>query len=177
MDNKKRRILILVLVFLGVFLYAGLQYLSYPQWLKVKQTVQEITGRQNHLSSLEESSRLSSTFAAKISELKTETAALRKKIPGEPDKLALMKALYAIAENNGVKPESLNFEAVQQQNGFHFMPVLLTCSATPENINKLLNGFVKRQDYILVLDSLNTERKGMETTARIRLLVYYYPDK
>lgn len=174
MKKYKTQILILISVLLLGGLYVYFQFLLFPKLDVLKSQSSYLKERQMYLMKLEDSSKILPNLEKQIVNLNAEVSALDEKIPKEMDKPEIMLILYNMAKNNELKPQSIEYEAIEDEVIYYKLGLNFSCSGSIENIYLFIEQVLKQKKYIFALDSINISFGEEETSAKIRLVSYTY---
>ncbi len=170
--KPKKSIIILIVLILGGGLYVYAHYFLMPQWQLLKQTSSLYAERQAYLERLENNDL--AVLEKQVAELSLKESDLRNSLPPEIDKPDILLTVYNLAKDNGVSPQTLDYEPIKDEAGFFSMGMTFTCTGPLEKVFALVEQLRKETKYILIVDSMNLAEREGDYAVTMRLVAHLY---
>ena len=152
MKQKNQIRILIALILIGGF-YAYFEYLLMPQWQVLKHTSALFEERKAYLERLENTDLTS--LEQKVTELTLEEVNLRNSLPKTLDKPDIMLTIYNLAKINGISPQTLTYEPIQDEGQFYTMGMNFACTGPLENVFALVEQFRQGPKYVFTLDTID----------------------
>lgn len=171
MDKQKieKIILVVLVVVAGFYLYWT--YLFQPQWSTLTRTNQEIAARTtylNRLTSYQDSARLQQDLV-KEQELGKQ---LSSRLPSTLDKPRISVEVYLLAKQQGVNPQSITFEPLQNKENHQELDFTFVVQGQITPILNMLSTLQQGSTLKYSLKNISLSTSEDQTTATLRLTAY-----
>jgi len=170
----KIKVVILFLIISCIILYVYANYYFVPKWGIIQQQKIVLNEKKSYLEKLQLNYAKLSELQYEVNELNIQNIELDKKISEEVKKPEITKYLYTLSKNNGIVPEDLSFEPIQENEGSYSLGMNLNFTGSIANIFKFVNLLQKDTKYQIVLDTINLNKTDALVSANVRIVAYVY---
>lgn len=168
MNKQKLEKIILIIILAAAMFYLYFIYLFQPEWNVIKNITQQINTQTTYLNRLvayNDPVKLQQDLV-KEQELGKQ---LSSRLPTTLDKPQISVELYLLAKQQGVIPQSVTFEPLQNKGNHQELDITFVGQGSAANILSMLGVLERGPAAKYALKSLNLTTGKDQTTANIKL--------
>lgn len=171
MNKQKLEKIILIMIIAAAMFYSYWTYLFQSEWSVLKNINQQIVTRTTYLNRLI-SYNDPAKFQQDLAKEQDLGKQLSSRLPSTLDKPQISVELYLLAKQQGVIPQSITFEPLQNKGNHQEMDITFVGQGSPANILSMLGVLEHGSTAKYALKSLNLTTGKDQTTANIKLTAF-----
>ncbi|HVJ48878.1 type 4a pilus biogenesis protein PilO [Desulfitobacterium sp.] len=150
-------------------------YLFLPQWATLQAQSQELTKREAYYQKLQEAQSNLPQLQKEAQGLQSKMQQQSTQMHGKLDNAQLLVDLYVLAKQEGVNPQSLTFDSVQNIESYQEINMSFTCEGSPASVLTLIQNLQQGSSLRVAVRGVNLSTQKGVMKAELKLAAYSSP--
>ncbi len=152
--EKLEKIVLVFFIIIGLG-YSYIEFLFLPEWTAIQSSTNQLHTKESNYQELLTYQKNQSGLQQEIKTLETKVMQLNAQIPNRLDKPQLMVALYTLAKQHSVYPQSIGYDKPQTKGFYQEMGVSFSCLGKPTDILAMIHDLQFGGTERLAISSIN----------------------